>query len=241
MRLRLHREHLKIKQRFVHPKFRVSGKFVKLTTGLILHIIPLCSLKLTSTVNPELHNHSIFDCPEDQTRPPLEFLFLQSDTDYDDLMTFPSIKTEIQYMRFCTRIIPGEEICGEIILTRDIFYFIPELNQSSGERGENVEASLASIVCTLRRRYTHENKAIEIFVGSRSFLFTFKNVKDREEFISFLQVKPASSHQSRNSLFMNSNNLTTMTNKWMKGDLSNFDYLMYLNTAAGTCKGNFGL
>lgn len=135
-------------------------------------------------------------------------------------------------MRFCTRIIPGEEISGEIILNMDNLYFIPEAasKSSSTERFENVEVPLTSLIHILRRRYTLEDRAAEIFVGSRSFLFVFRNQKDREEFVSLITIKHSAN--ALNSSLMDSS-IACMTAQWNKGQISNFEYLMYLNTAAG--------
>ncbi|XP_035710830.1 lysosomal-trafficking regulator isoform X2 [Folsomia candida] len=193
MRLRLHKEHLKIPQRFILPDYRISDA---------------------------------------ETCHPLDYLLLQSDTSCDELMKFPTIKTEIQYMRLCMRIIPGEEIRGEVILSTDTLYFIPDLNKNSGERSENLEVSLTYVVYILRRRFAHENRGVEIFVGSQSYLFIFASFKDREEFMSFIQIKQALAHQKKNVIMMDSS-LSTMTYRWTKGLLSNYDYLMYLNTASG--------
>jgi hypothetical protein len=108
-------------------------------------------------------------------------------------MTFPSIKSEIQYMRLSFLITPGEETSGEIILSKDSLYFIPEFNKKCGDLSE---------------------------------------FKDREEFMSCIQIKQPVSYQGKNHVLIESG-LTTMSNRWTKGLISNFDYLMYLNTAAG--------
>jgi hypothetical protein len=158
---------------------------------------------------------------------PLEYLF-QSET--DELMTFPSIKSEIQYMRFCTRIIPGEEIFGEIIVSKEALYFIPDGSKCESEQFEHVEIPLTSIVHSLRRRYTLEDRAAEIFVGNRSYLFVLRNHKDRDEFLGLVSTKNIG-HVPKS--FLMEASLTTMTAQWSKGLISNFEYLMYLNTAAG--------
>jgi len=150
--------------------------------------------------------------------------------DNDEFTNFPSIKSEIQYMRFCTRIIPGEEISGEIILSCDTLYFIPDDSTSNSEKFELVQVPLSSLIHMLRRRYTLEDRAAEIFVGSRSFLFVFKSQKDREEFFSLISIRD--SPTALNSSLMNPS-ITSMTAQWNKGQISNFEYLMYLNTAAG--------
>jgi PH domain associated with Beige/BEACH len=159
-----------------------------------------------------------YNSPFDPSQLPLSYLTLQneSDKDYEELMTFPSIKSEIQYMRFCSRVIPGEEIPGEIILSEDTVYFIPESNSNKtfSVKQESLELPLRKVNHALRRRYTLEEKAIEIFVRDKNFLFVFKNTRDREEFYNLIQTQAQGKHKSSNSTTMSmTSSLMTMTTR----------------------------
>lgn len=159
---------------------------------------------------------------------PLEYLLSEK---LEEQTILPQTSNSILFMSFCTRIIPGEELHGEIILNADILHFIPDAQTGIQECTQRIDVPLTAIVHILKRRYTLEDRAVEIFVGGRSYLFVFRVKKDREEFIKLISVKHSSGNYS-NSAMMDSS-LPSMTAQWTKGQLSNFEYLMYLNTAAG--------
>ena len=212
--MRLKREYLRVHSRFVMPKFRKTGEK---SSSLMLCNHYFHELKLNIW--------SLFSGPP---RQPLEYLFMSHSA---DALKNPVILNEIEFMRFCTRIIPGEELPGEVILTHDHLTFIAE---NAHIQGENVEMRKTAIKYLMKRRYTLEDRAVEIFLECRSFLFVFKTTKDREEFVSLLGLKNIANSQvmSINSNLMEAS-ITSMTSQWLKGHLSNFDYLMYLNTQAG--------
>jgi WD40 repeat protein len=91
------------------------------------------------------------------------------------------------------------------------------------------------------RRYMLQNIALEIFVANRSnVMFAFTDRRTVEKVVNILPRVgvgpryglPQARHTSLASpqqLFRSSN----MTQKWQRREISNFDYLMYLNTIAG--------
>lgn len=91
------------------------------------------------------------------------------------------------------------------------------------------------------RRYLLQNVALEIFVANRSsVMFAFTDRKTVEKVVYILPKVgvgpryglPQNRHTSLASpqqLFRSSN----MTQKWSRREISNFEYLMYLNTIAG--------
>jgi len=162
----------------------------------------------------------------------LTYLF---QTDVADCLNYPVLQSEVEFIRFCIRIIPGEELPGEVILSGDALYFFCEtchvtLNHCHWNEKPNVPR--AAIYQILRRRYTLEDRAAEIFINNRSYFFVFRTQRDREDFIQVFSTAQTPSWHANKSLLLNSS-LTTVTSQWVKGNLSNFDYLMYLNTAAG--------
>ncbi|ODN06306.1 Lysosomal-trafficking regulator [Orchesella cincta] len=158
---------------------------------------------------------------------PLEYLLSEK---LEEQTILPKTTSGIQFMRFCTRIIPGEELPGEIILNSETLHFIPDAQNGIQECIQRIDVPLTSIIHILKRRYTLEDRAAELFVESRSYMFVFRGNKDREEFVKLISVKHSAN--SLNSSLMDSS-LPSMTAQWTKGQISNFEYLMYLNTAAG--------
>lgn len=166
---------------------------------------------------------------------PLEYLLKPTDVAKEGAPTLfglPSITSPIQYLTSCLQIIPGEEIPGELVLSSDHLYFIPE---HSIFRDEHVVAPFSSIVCHLKRRYVLQDRAIELFETGRSFFFAFKSVKERDELATILLCTEISnlSYNANSKSSMLQSPLSSVTSQWLKGKLSNFDYLMYLNTSAG--------
>lgn len=158
---------------------------------------------------------------------PLEYLLSEK---LEEQSILPSTNSGILFMRFCMRIIPGEELPGEIIISSESLHFIPDAQNGIQECIYRIDVPLTSIIHILKRRYTLEDRAAEIFVESRSYMFVFRARKDREEFVKLISVKHPVN--SLNSALMDSS-LPSMTAQWTKGQISNFEYLMYLNTAAG--------
>jgi hypothetical protein len=91
------------------------------------------------------------------------------------------------------------------------------------------------------RRYLLQNVGLELFVANRtSVMFAFHDRKTVEKVVNILPKVgvgpryglPQTRHSSLASpqqLFRSSN----MTQKWQRREISNFEYLMYLNTIAG--------
>ncbi|XP_057661633.1 neurobeachin isoform X4 [Diorhabda carinulata] len=91
------------------------------------------------------------------------------------------------------------------------------------------------------RRYLLQNNAIEIFLASRtSIMFAFPDQATVKKIIKALprmgvgikygiQQTRRASMMSARQLMRNSN----MTQKWQRREISNFEYLMFLNTIAG--------
>ena len=160
-------------------------------------------------------------------RQSLDFLF-QSDS--REAFNYPVLPSEVEFNRFCVRIVPGEELPGEVILSGDNLYFFCETCHVTLDHCDKVTVPRTSIYQILRRRYTLEDRAAEIFVKNQSYFFVFRTQRDREDFVQVFSIKGT----AHTPLWLaNNSSLTTVTSQWVKGNLSNFDYLMYLNTGAG--------
>ncbi|KAL3880046.1 hypothetical protein ACJMK2_032318, partial [Sinanodonta woodiana] len=91
------------------------------------------------------------------------------------------------------------------------------------------------------RRYLHQNVAIEIFLSNRTaVMFALPDHATVKKVINALPrvgvgVKYGLGQARRMSLASGKQlyKLSSMTQKWQRREISNFDYIMYLNTIAG--------
>eukprot|EP01135_Chromosphaera_perkinsii_P002345 Nk52_evm131s221 gene=Nk52_evmTU131s221 len=93
-----------------------------------------------------------------------------------------------------------------------------------------------------KRRYLLQNVGIEIFsADGRNYLFALKKA-DRDRVLSKLMaratraVMPLDPDESSGGIFSSlwgASSSNSITQSWVKGEISNFQYLMYLNTLAG--------
>ena len=105
----------------------------------------------------------------------------------------------------------------------------------------HIKIPFSEIRAVFSRRYLLQNTAIELFVASRSaVMFNLADVSAVRQVISLLprvgigtkfgaQQTRRFSMASGKTLFR----LTAMTERWQKREISNFQYLMFLNTIAG--------
>ncbi|XP_058126890.1 neurobeachin [Anopheles coustani] len=148
-------------------------------------------------------------------------------------------------------IAPGLVAPGTMSITSTEMYF--EVDEEHGEF-QSIDAEVlkycdhlhgkwyfSEIRAIFSRRYLLQNVALEIFLASRtSILFAFPDQHTVKKVIKALprvgvgikygipQTRRASMMSSR-QLMRNSN----MTQKWQRREISNFEYLMFLNTIAG--------
>uniref|UniRef100_A0A1B0D3F4 BEACH domain-containing protein n=1 Tax=Phlebotomus papatasi TaxID=29031 RepID=A0A1B0D3F4_PHLPP len=148
-------------------------------------------------------------------------------------------------------IAPGVVAPGTVSITTTEMYF--EVDEDSSEF-QKIEPDVikycdhlhgkwyfSEVRAIFSRRYLLQNVAIEIFLASRtSILFAFPDQHTVKKVIKALprvgvgikygipQTRRASMMSPR-QLMRNSN----MTQKWQRREISNFEYLMFLNTIAG--------
>ncbi|XP_055684442.1 neurobeachin isoform X17 [Lutzomyia longipalpis] len=148
-------------------------------------------------------------------------------------------------------IAPGVVAPGTVSITTTEMYF--EVDEDSPEF-QKIESDVikycdhlhgkwyfSEVRAIFSRRYLLQNVAIEIFLASRtSILFAFPDQHTVKKVIKALprvgvgikygipQTRRASMMSPR-QLMRNSN----MTQKWQRREISNFEYLMFLNTIAG--------
>ena len=110
--------------------------------------------------------------------------------------------------------------------------------QPSSQRSFCKEWDLATVYNILPRRYILRQTALEFFFENYgSVLFNFTNVKDREVFLA--AVRKLRRLTIFNMLSITKPNLhryvkrSGVTERWMHWEISNFEYLMFLNQASG--------
>jgi hypothetical protein len=111
----------------------------------------------------------------------------------------------------------------------------------------NIISPMNDLKEVYKRSFLFRNVALEFFLSDgRNYLITFFNKQHRDHLYQRLYAKlPASNDVSSPLVNSVSNpagmlqnvlglqNFNEMTQKWVQGDLSNFSYLMHLNTLAG--------
>ncbi|XP_054265424.1 neurobeachin isoform X12 [Macrosteles quadrilineatus] len=171
---------------------------------------------------------------------------LTDDRDLDVDLTGPvNISTKAKLVA------PGIVAPGMISITSTELYFEVDEDDSEFKKLDNEVLKycdhlhgkwyFSEVRAIFSRRYLLQNVAIEIFLASRtSIMFAFPDQATVKRVIKALprvgvgikygipQTRRASMMSAR-QLMRNSN----MTQKWQRREISNFEYLMFLNTIAG--------
>ncbi|XP_065828267.1 protein FAN-like [Oscarella lobularis] len=110
---------------------------------------------------------------------------------------------------------------GRIVVTTANLYFQPFNKQPD----VILKISLASIERVVKRRYLLRQVGIEIFYAEgKSLLLVFALPSDREYFYNQLLLLP--------DVHLQDTGQENMTLRWQNGTITNYDYLMYLNSMA---------
>lgn len=151
----------------------------------------------------------------------------------------------------CKLIAPGVAIAGTMAITKAELYFeIDEENEENKKIDPKVlnyieyvhgRWNFNEIRAIFSRLYLLQNVAIELFMANRiAVLFSFPDHSTLKKVINALPrvgvgVKYGLPQARRMSLASGKQlfKLSTMMQKWQRREISNFDYLMYLNTIAG--------
>eukprot|EP00818_Percolomonas_sp_WS_P008731 CAMPEP_0117448702 /NCGR_PEP_ID=MMETSP0759-20121206/7545_1 /TAXON_ID=63605 /ORGANISM="Percolomonas cosmopolitus, Strain WS" /LENGTH=1131 /DNA_ID=CAMNT_0005241113 /DNA_START=176 /DNA_END=3571 /DNA_ORIENTATION=+ len=119
------------------------------------------------------------------------------------------------------RVTPLVDQAGRLLLTQKRLYFQP-FDKISSKPVKKYD--LSQIYCIVKRRRLLRHIGLEIFLkNDKSLFFTFENTEQRNtvhDEMTKLGVKRLKSSMSE------------MTLQWQKGNISNFDYLLYLNFMA---------
>ncbi|XP_059162921.1 neurobeachin-like isoform X4 [Physella acuta] len=151
----------------------------------------------------------------------------------------------------CKLIAPGVAVNGTMSITKNELYFEMDDEDSQNKKMDikvlayidflHGKWNFSEIRAIFSRRYLLQNVAIEIFMANRTaVMFAFPDHVTVKKVINALprvgvgikyglQQARRVSMASGKQLFK----LSNMTQKWQKREISNFDYIMYLNTIAG--------
>ena len=124
---------------------------------------------------------------------------------------------------------------GRFELTTSFIYFFDSRPVREDEERQDNRWSISSILEVHLRRFNLRRSALEVFLTDRTnFFINFPSVKRRNRvFTKIVSQRPPSmvsySAKSPRELLRSAG----LTSKWVNREISNFEYLMHLNTIAG--------
>ncbi|KAG7401354.1 hypothetical protein PHYBOEH_001770 [Phytophthora boehmeriae] len=123
------------------------------------------------------------------------------------------------------RIEPLLKFPGSLMLTTLRLYFQPAKLNNVLDPVLNWEYTKVDQI--YRRRYLLQQIGMEVCMkNGESFFFSFRSCKERDDFYTLMVGQPELQRCRRKDLQF-------MMHKWQRRELSNFDYLSFLNTASG--------
>eukprot|EP01080_Neovahlkampfia_damariscottae_P008372 gene8372-197_t len=166
----------------------------------------------------------------------------------EEELVFESTIEEKTLMKvYCEMITPMQGFSGQIELTNKRLIWNPDkintveqfgVNEITNQLQKNPKEKII-LVEDIRevhlRRHRLQNSAIEIFlVKKRNLLFNFQKNERNRIYRKILSTRPPNLCYEHVSLSPSDNfNASNVTKLWQKRKISNFDYLMKLNTFAG--------
>ncbi|CAI5739216.1 unnamed protein product [Peronospora farinosa] len=151
-------------------------------------------------------------------------------TDKFDLSLLIDFRERILMKRGCVanRIEPLLKFPGCLMLTTRRLYFQPAPLNNVLDPVLNWDYTDVDQV--YKRRYLLQQIGLEIYLSNGdSFFFSFRSQTERDDFYALLMGQPELQRCRRKDLQF-------MMQKWQQRELSNFDYLKFLNNASGrTC------
>ena len=125
---------------------------------------------------------------------------------------------------FVNRVKPLVHNPGSLMVTSARVYFQPAELNNVGE--STISFPLRTIARLYKRRHLLRQTGLELFMkDGTSVLFSFETSAVRDRVYGVLRSHPDLAHLSRMSI-------VDITRKWQNEEISNFEYLMYLNNEA---------
>eukprot|EP01122_Echinamoeba_exundans_P007392 TRINITY_DN2266_c0_g1_i1.p1 TRINITY_DN2266_c0_g1~~TRINITY_DN2266_c0_g1_i1.p1 ORF type:complete len:3279 (+),score=338.37 TRINITY_DN2266_c0_g1_i1:138-9974(+) len=213
---------------------------------------------LGSDTNPFLERYSRdprtlyaeFDARKIEILKALEAQLNESDQTTDPSSVSPSHEgtlpsgEKLISLWICSQVTPFHRRDGELLLGEQNCYFVDthQFQNPEEERRKYTSVrkhrvwSYEDIREIHKRRYMLVDNALEIFlVNGKTFLFAFEKKKERDGvYEAFLKLELPNFVDFNEEVFISGKwTKTSITEKWQKGLISNFEYLMHLNTLAG--------
>ncbi|OAF69132.1 hypothetical protein A3Q56_03117 [Intoshia linei] len=106
--------------------------------------------------------------------------------------------------------------------------------ENTSQIRENIIVKYKDILDCKKRRYILQRIGLEIFISNGKVIFLVCCRKERNLVYNkiCLKIKNRKNHYLR-GIIKNEANLTDVTTQWENGEISNFDYLMYINIESG--------
>ncbi|PRP85404.1 hypothetical protein PROFUN_06950 [Planoprotostelium fungivorum] len=144
-----------------------------------------------------------------------------------DTSALEDFREDILLQMIGSRISPLVEDPGIICVTNKLLYFQP-VNNMSVRPVEKYH--LSDLQRVAKSRYVLRHVGLELFFSNKtSTFFVFKSTEDRDRaYTGLLSGHIESVHDT-----MDIEERESTTHKWQSGLISNFDYIMYLNSVAG--------
>lgn len=174
-----------------------------------------------------------------------------SNFQFDTSRLVKRFSEKIELEEAATQLTPLVRQPGKLVITDSRVYFQP-LNSVSGT-GQVLTHPMSAIAAVARRRYALKPVGLEIFFydpstmrrtsdmdqswdnlwDAPSALFVFQSVEARESIATQLLTHKGSENTGGAIFEVKRDLLAKVTRAWQLGRISNFDYLLYLNLAAG--------
>ena len=165
-------------------------------------------------------------------------------TSLDDESPVPPREQVLRYFP-CSRITPFHKRDGELLIGTMNAYFIDSHQFKDADEAKRKYTSVKKhstwpydeIKEMHKRRHLLINNALEIFLSNgKTYLLSFRSTKDRDAVYDMLIVdqKLPNFVNYESEVFISGKwTKMSITEKWRKGLVTNFEYLMHLNTLAG--------
>ncbi|XP_077974826.1 lysosomal-trafficking regulator-like [Styela clava] len=170
---------------------------------------------------------------------PLSFLFDDDSNSSDSKTIRTRLQTNerISVVQSCTNVTPSSETPGEILIGESNMYFvgnevITDLSLTQALFGECEVLVLSwrheEVAEVHKRWWQLRDIAIEIFLtNGKTYLFAFKSAMERDIIDKKLKAL------SLPNMLVQDNDLSSLTQMWRNGQITNFEYLTHLNKTAG--------
>lgn len=183
--------------------------------------------EIMSSVTQQVPEHVIPIVEEEETDKPSEMI------DHNHIKPGERI---IAYYK-CSRINPSTKRDGEILIGESHAYFIDDSYKTSKNKNsapKNLTWNYHDIREIHKRRYLLKNNALEIFLlTGKTYLLAFENQSERDKVYDQIMALELPNRVDYEYEVSGGMLKKSITKKWTMGLISNFEYLMHLNTLSG--------